>query len=68
MEGTSHIIAAGAGLTGKQALQLQEQVFAEGVSEVAPQVIAYVAALFNPGGARKGAESKSGNARADAAP
>lgn len=67
VEGTSHIIAAGANLTAKQTAQLQEEVFAAGIGEVTVQVVPYVVALLNPGKSR-GDEAESGNAKADVAP
>lgn len=52
--GCSVIIAAGAGLTGKDADAVADQVWGAGVINVAPQLNSYLAALYNPKGADAG--------------
>jgi len=59
IDGTAHIIASGAGLSGKAAEALPEQVFQAGIVKVTDQVISYVNALYNPRG-----EDAPGNAQA----
>ena len=52
--GCSVVIAAGAGLTGKAADAVADQVWQAGVIEVATQLNGYLAALYNPKGAGAG--------------
>lgn len=54
IDGCAVIIAGGAGLTGKAAEAVAEQVWQEGVLEVATQLNAYLVALYNPRGAQSG--------------
>lgn len=54
VEGCAIILAAGAGLEGKDAEALTEKVWQEGVLEVSTQLNAYVVALYNPRGVNKG--------------
>ncbi|ARB26227.1 hypothetical protein HX787_20200 [Pseudomonas tolaasii] len=54
IEGCAVIIAGGAGLSGKAAAPISEQVWQEGVLEVATQLNAYLVALYNPRGAQPG--------------
>lgn len=48
IDGCAVIIAAGAGLTGKAAEVIPEQVWQAGVLEVSVQLNAYLVALYNP--------------------
>lgn len=48
------VIAAGANLTKEQAAELPEAVWQHGVTEVTPQLIEYLGALYNPRGASVG--------------
>lgn len=48
------IIAGGAGLTGKAAEAVAEQVWQAGVLEVSVQLNAYLVALYNPKGPNTG--------------
>lgn len=52
--GCSVIIAGGAGLTGKAADAVADQVWQAGVVEVATQLNAYLLALYNPKGESAG--------------
>lgn len=48
VEGVAHIVAAGAGLTGKAAQAVADEVWQAGVSDVADQLAPYVMALLKP--------------------
>lgn len=52
--GCAVIIAGGAGLTGKAAEAVAEQVWQAGVLEVSVQLNAYLVALYNPKGPNTG--------------
>lgn len=52
--GCAAIIAAGAGMTGKVAEAIAEQVWQAGVVEVAVQLNGYLVALYNPRGSDPG--------------
>ena len=52
--GCAVIIAGGAGLTGKAADAVAEQVWQAGVLEVSVQLNAYLVALYNPKGPNTG--------------
>lgn len=54
IDGCAVIIAGGAGLTGKAAEAIAEQVWQTGVLEVSVQLNAYLVALYNPKGPNKG--------------
>jgi len=54
IDGCAVIIASGAGLTGKAAEAVVEQVWQEGVLEVSVKLNAYLVALYNPRGASAG--------------
>ncbi len=54
VEGCAAIIAAGAGLAGKHAEAVEEQVWQTGVVEVSVQLNKYLAALYNPRGTAPG--------------
>lgn len=56
VDGCAVIIAGGAGLTGKAAEVIPEQVWQAGVLEVSVQLNAYLVALYNPKGADAGKE------------
>jgi len=56
VDGCAVIIAGGAGLTGKAAEPLAEQVWQAGVVDVSIQLNAYLAALYNPKGPDAGKE------------
>ncbi|MGV6473507.1 hypothetical protein [Azotobacter vinelandii] len=57
VEGVAHIVAAGAGLTGKAAAGLPDEVWQAGVAEVSVQLRPYLLALLNP----RGAQADEGN-------
>ena len=57
IDGCAVIIAAGAGLTGKDAEPIAEQVWQAGVIDVSIQLNAYLAALYNPKGPDAGKET-----------
>lgn len=61
IDACSVVIAAGAGLTPKEAKELPDAVFEAGVAEVTAQVVPFVVALLNPSQAK--AEEESGNGR-----
>ena len=50
VEGCAAIMAAGAGLTGKDAEAMIEKVWQEGALEVSVSLNAYLVALYNPRG------------------
>lgn len=50
VDGCAVIIAGGAGLSGKDAEAIPEQVWQAGVLEVSVQLNAYLVALYNPKG------------------
>ena len=54
IDGCAVIIAGGAGLTGKAAEAVAEQVWQAGVLEVSVQLNAYLVALYNPKGPSTG--------------
>lgn len=54
IDGCAVIIAGGAGLTGKAAEAVAEQVWQTGVLEVSVQLNAYLVALYNPKGPSTG--------------
>lgn len=54
IDGCAVIIAGGAGLTGKAAEVIPEQVWQAGVLEVSVQLNAYLMALYNPKGPNAG--------------
>lgn len=54
VDGCAVIIAGGAGLAGKAAEAVPEQVWQAGVLEVSVQLNAYLVALYNPKGADAG--------------
>lgn len=54
IDGCAVIIAGGAGLTGKAAEAVAEQVWQAGVLEVSVQLNAYLVALYNPKGPNTG--------------
>ncbi|WP_339546324.1 hypothetical protein [Pseudomonas sp. RA_35y_Pfl2_P32] len=54
IDGCAVIIAGGAGLTGKAAEAIPEQVWQAGVLEVSVQLNAYLVALYNPKGPNAG--------------
>ncbi|QYM66693.1 hypothetical protein K1X80_16700 [Pseudomonas sp. So3.2b] len=54
IDGCAVIIAGGAGLTGKAAEAVAEQVWQAGVLEVSVQLNAYLVALYNPKGPATG--------------
>ncbi|NMX70331.1 hypothetical protein HBO15_23515 [Pseudomonas sp. WS 5111] len=54
IDGCAVIIAGGAGLTGKAAEAVAEQVWQAGVLEVSVQLNAYLVALYNPKGPTTG--------------
>ncbi|MPQ83813.1 hypothetical protein F0170_07335 [Pseudomonas sp. MAFF 730085] len=54
IEGCAVIIAGGAGLSGKSAAAIPEQVWQEGVLEVATQLNGFLVALYNPRGSQPG--------------
>jgi hypothetical protein len=56
VEGCAAIVAAGAGLAGKHAGAVEEQVWQAGVVEVSVQLNSYLAALYNPRGTVPGKE------------
>ena len=56
IEGCAVIIAGGAGLTGKAAGAVAEQVWLAGVVDVSVQLNAYLVALYNPKGPDAGKE------------
>lgn len=56
VDGCAVIIAGGAGLTGKAAEPVAEQVWQAGVVDVSIQLNAYLAALYNPKGPDAGKE------------
>lgn len=56
IDGCAVIIAGGAGLTGKAAEAVAEQVWQAGVIDVSIQLNAYLAALYNPKGPDAGKE------------
>lgn len=54
VDGCAVIVASGAGLTGKAAEGIPEQVWQAGVLEVSVQLNAYLVALYNPKGTDAG--------------
>lgn len=54
IDGCAVIIAGGAGLKGKDAEAIAEQVWQTGVLEVSVQLNAYLVALYNPKGPNTG--------------
>ncbi|KAB0489794.1 hypothetical protein [Pseudomonas vancouverensis] len=54
VDGCAVIIASGAGLTGKAAEGVAEQVWQTGVLKVSVQLNAYLVALYNPKGPDSG--------------
>lgn len=56
VDGCAVIIAAGAGLKGKAAEAVAEQVWQQGVLEVSVALNAYLVALYNPRGPGSGKE------------
>jgi uncharacterized protein (UPF0261 family) len=56
VDGCAVIIAGGAGLTGKAAEAIAEQVWQAGVLDVSVQLNAYLVALYNPKGPDAGKE------------
>jgi len=56
VEGCAVIVAAGAGLKGKAAEAVAEQVWQHGVLEVSVALNAYLVALYNPRGPDSGKE------------
>lgn len=54
VDGCAVIIAAGAGLKGKAAEAVAEQVWQQGVLEVSVELNAYLVALYNPRGPNSG--------------
>lgn len=54
IDGCAVIIAGGAGLKGKAAEAIAEQVWQAGVLEVSVQLNAYLVALYNPKGPNTG--------------
>ncbi|KJH75627.1 hypothetical protein [Pseudomonas sp. ES3-33] len=54
VDGCARIIAAGAGLSGKEGEALAEQVWQSGVLDVSVQLNAYLVALYNPRGKESG--------------
>lgn len=54
VDGCAVIIAGGAGLSGKAAEAVAEQVWQAGVLDVSVQLNAYLVALYNPKGADAG--------------
>lgn len=54
IDGCAVIIAGGAGLKGKDAEAIAEQVWQTGVLEVSVQLNAYLVALYNPKGPSTG--------------
>ncbi|RVD78163.1 hypothetical protein [Pseudomonas koreensis] len=56
IDGCAVIIASGAGLKGKAAEAVAEQVWQAGVLEVSVQLNAYLVALYNPKGPDAGKE------------
>lgn len=54
VDGAAHIIASGAGLTGKQAEALPEKVWKAGILDISVQLNAFLVALYNPRGTEKG--------------
>ncbi|MCR8932793.1 MULTISPECIES: hypothetical protein [unclassified Pseudomonas] len=54
VDGCAVIIAGGAGLKGKDAEAVAEQVWQAGVLEVSVQLNAYLVALYNPRGTAPG--------------
>ncbi|MBS4090442.1 hypothetical protein [Pseudomonas rustica] len=56
IDGCAVIIAGGAGLKGKTAEAVAEQVWQTGVLEVSVQLNAYLVALYNPKGPDAGKE------------
>lgn len=54
IDGCAVIIAGGAGLTGKAAEAIAEQVWQTGVLDVSVQLNAYLVALYNPKGPSTG--------------
>lgn len=54
VDGCAVIIAGGAGLSGKAAEVVAEQVWQAGVLDVSVQLNAYLVALYNPKGADAG--------------
>ncbi|MDD1150406.1 hypothetical protein M5G25_19180 [Pseudomonas sp. TNT2022 ID357] len=54
VDGCAVIIAGGAGLAGKDAEAVAEKVWQAGVVDVAVQLNAYLAALYNPKGPDSG--------------
>jgi len=67
IDGCAHIIAAGAGLTAADAEALPAAVWEAGISDVAPQLVPYVAALLNPRAAQASAEGNVPPAKKPAA-
>ncbi len=56
IDGCAVIIAGGAGLTGRDAEAVAEQVWQAGVLDVSVQLNAYLVALYNPKGPDAGKE------------
>lgn len=54
VDGCARIIAAGAGLSGKEGEALAERVWQSGVLDVSVQLNAYLVALYNPRGKESG--------------
>lgn len=61
VDGCAIILAAGAGLEGKEAEAIAEKVWQAGVLDVSVQLNAYLAALYNPRGGESG-KDKAGEA------
>lgn len=59
VDAVAHVIAAGAGLTGKAAEALPEAVFQAGVVRVYNQIRSYLMVLFNPRASEEGAEGNA---------
>ncbi len=53
------VIAAGAGLSKEQEKALPEQVFQEGVANVAPSAVEFITTLLNPTGKSGDGEGKA---------
>ena len=62
VEGCAIILAAGAGLEGKEADAVTEKVWQAGVLEVSVQLNKYLVALYNPRGTANAGNAQAGKA------
>lgn len=68
VDAVAHVVAAGAGLSGKAAEALPESVFQAGVVRVYGQIRPYLMALLNPRAAEEGGEGNAEPAGSGKAP